>query len=274
VSGPTDPARYGSSAPVPDPFILLQLSDPHLGANWNGADPVRALAAAVETARSLHPPPDAVLVSGDLSEHATRDEYRQARELLAPLEAPLYVVAGNHDERGALRSAFELPGHDRDPIQYAADLGPMRLVVLDTTIPGVERGELDGDRLGWLDGELAREPTRPTVIAMHHPPIVTGIPAWDEIGLAPSDQRALGEVVQRNPQVLRIVAGHVHRAISGELGGRPVLAAPSTYLQAKLDLGLREIELADEPAGIAVHALIDGDLLSHIQPVRGGTPGD
>jgi 3',5'-cyclic AMP phosphodiesterase CpdA len=261
-------------APVAAPFLLVQLSDPHLGADWNGADPVRALAAAVETARSLRPPPDAVLVSGDLSEHATDDEYRQVRELLSPLAAPLYVIAGNHDERGALRRAFELPGRDREPIQYASDLGPMRLIVLDTTIPGAEGGELDGDRLAWLERELGREPTKPTVIAMHHPPIVTGIPAWDEIGLTRDDQRALAEIVEPHPQVRRLIAGHVHRTIAGELGGRPVLAAPSTYLQARLDLRLQEIELADEPAGIAVHALIDGELVSHIQPVaEGGRAG-
>jgi Icc protein len=251
---------------VAAPFLLVQLSDPHLGADWNGADPVRALAAAVDTVRALHPPPDAVLVSGDLSEHATDAEYRQVRELLAPLGAPLYVLAGNHDGRGTLRRAFELPGRDEEPIQYAADLGPMRLVALDTTLPGEERGELDAERLAWLDDELGRDREKPTVVAMHHPPIVTGIPAWDEIGLPPADQRALARIVERHPQVVRLVAGHVHRTISGELGGHPVLTAPSTYMQTRLDFELHRIELAEEPPGFAVHALLDGTLLSHIQP--------
>lgn len=107
---------------------------------------------------------------------------------------------------------------------------------------------------------------------MHHPPTVTGIPAWDEIGLPVADQRALGRIVARHPQVRRLIAGHVHRTISGELGSRAVLAAPSTYVQTRLDLELREIELAQEPAGFAVHALLDGNLLSHVQPVVTSRP--
>jgi Icc protein len=249
------------------PFLLAQLSDPHIGAEWADADPVAGLAAAVAAVRSMPAQPDAVLVSGDLADHATDGEYEQVRELLAPLQAPLYVLPGNHDDRGALRRHFGVPGADGEPVQYSVDLGPLRLVVLDTTRPGEDPGALDAERLGWLDAELAAAPEQPTLLAMHHPPLVTGVPAWDELGLPAADRRALGEVVGRHRQVRRIVAGHVHRMIAAELAGRAVLTIPSTYIQARLNLGSHEIELAAEPAGFALHPVLDGELISHVQPV-------
>jgi len=209
------------------------------------------------------------VVTGDLVEHRTDAEYERVRELLARLEAPLYVLPGNHDDRGGLSRHFGVPGADGEPVQYAVDLGPLRLVALDTTIPGEDPGALDAERLVWLDAELRRARQQPTLVAMHHPPLVTGIPVFDEIGLPDADRRALGEVIARHPQVRRLVAGHVHRTIAGDLAGRPVLIAPSTYVQTRLDFEAQTIALTGEPAGFVVHALLDGEVVSHVQPVGG-----
>jgi 3',5'-cyclic-AMP phosphodiesterase len=214
------------------------------------------------------PSPDAVLISGDLAEHGAADEYERVAELAGRLEAPLHVLAGNHDDRAALRRNFGLPGMDAEPVQYAADLGPLRLVVLDSTRPGEDPGELDAGRLAWLEATLAAGPDVPTLLALHHPPVAIGIPAFDAIGLPADDRRALGEVVRAHPQVHRIVAGHVHRTVYAELGGRSVLAAPSTYVQARLDFGAEEIRFSDDPAGFVVHVWLDGELVSHVQAVR------
>lgn len=250
------------------PFLLAQLSDPHIGADWAGADPAARFAAAVETVLAMSQQPDAVLVSGDLADHATDLEYEYVRELLAPLQAPLYVLPGNHDDRSVLRRHFALPGDGAEPVQYSIDLGPVRLVVLDTTRPGEDPGELDAERLDWLETELAAAPAIPTVVAMHHPPLLTGVQAWDELALPDADRRGLGAVIERHRQVRRLVAGHLHRVMAGELAGRGVLAVPSTYVQGRLDFRARDIELADEPAGFAVHAIVDGSVVSHIQPVH------
>ena len=250
------------------PFLLVQLSDLHVGADWGGGDSVAMLAAAVESVRAVEPNPDAVLISGDLADHAVDIEYDQVRELLAPLDAPLYVLPGNHDDRLALRRHFDVPGADGQPVQYAADLGPLRLVVLDSTRTGEDRGELDADRLAWLEATLAAAPDTPTLVALHHPPLATGIPGFDRIGLPEADRRALGRVIEGHRQVRRIVAGHMHRAVSAELGGRSVLAVPSTYVQARLDFRVEEVGLSAEPSGFAVHAMLDGELVSHVQPVQ------
>lgn len=251
------------------PFLLIQLSDPHIGASWAEGDPVARLAAAIDGVLALGVSPNAVLLSGDLADHAADDEYDQLRALLQRIDAPSYALPGNHDDRDALHRHFGVPGASGEPVRYDVDLGPLRLVALDTTIPGEDGGALDDDQLGWLDETLAAAPDVPAVVAMHHPPFVMGIPPWDAIGLRPADRERLGDVLGRHANVERVVAGHVHRAIATELAGRPVMSVPSTYVQGLLDFRATELALSDDPPGFAVHALVEGRLLSHVQPVRG-----
>jgi hypothetical protein len=98
---------------------------------------------------------------------------------------------------------------------------------------------------------------------------VTGVPIWDELGLAADGRRGLADVLARHPQVQRVVAGHLHRTMTGTLASRAVVSVPSTYVQGRLDFDARTFELANEPPGFALHALVDGQLVSHIQPVGG-----
>jgi 3',5'-cyclic AMP phosphodiesterase CpdA len=241
--------------------VLVQLSDPHLQVGGDDRGAARALEAAVAAVLALRPAPDAVLVSGDLGDAGTPDEYARARELLAPLPMPVHVLPGNHDDPDALAAAFGA----RAP--YAAAVGALRLVVCDTTVPGRMEGSLDRERRRWLEAELEAARGGPVIVAMHHPPLLTGIPVLDDIGLPPQDRAALGELLARSPQVRRVVAGHVHRTAFAQLGGCGVVTAPSTNLQARLELGARAFDFRPEPAGLLVHAELEGELVTHVQPV-------
>lgn len=256
-----------SRTPGPsDRLLLVQLSDTHVGADWGVGDPIAGLRSSVDAVLDLPQAPDAVLVSGDLVENRTDEEYERFLELVAPLDAPLHVLPGNHDDRSVLRRHFGLAGSGDDPVQYAVDLGPLRLIALDSTRPGEDAGALDPRRLDWLDTELRAHPDTPTLIAMHHPPLWTGIPALDRMGLPDADRRALAEVLASHGQVARLVAGHLHRTMVGQVGGRPVLVVPSTFAQMRLDFDMESLALVDG-AAFAVHALRDGELVSHVQPV-------
>ena len=249
------------------PYLLLQISDTHLGADWEGVDPDESVLRAVEAILALDDRPDALLVSGDLTQNGTPEEYARLRELLAPLDLEPHVLPGNHDLRGPLREAFGLPGEGEEPVSHVVDLGPLRLVCLDSIVPGAEGGALDEGRTGWLDAALAEEPRKPTVLAMHHPPLRSEMPGFERIALAAAGREELAGVLDRHPQVLRIVAGHVHRTIVAELAGRAVVTVPSTYLQAALDFSTERITMAPDPPGFAIHTFHDGTLATHIQPI-------
>jgi 3',5'-cyclic-AMP phosphodiesterase len=249
------------------PYLLLQISDTHLGADWEGVDPDACLRRAVEAILALGERPDALLVSGDLTQNGKPAEYARLIELLAPIGLEPHVLPGNHDLRAPLRAAFGLPGEGEEPVSHVVDLGPLRLVCLDSIVPGVDGGALDEGRLEWLETALAADPERPTVLAMHHPPLRSEMPGFERIGLADEARQALADVLERNPQVLRVLAGHVHRAILAELAGRAVLTVPSTYLQAALDFRTTGIAMRPDPPGFALHAFADGRLVSHLQAI-------
>lgn len=234
--------------------MLVQISDPHLRTGPDDQGAAAALAAAVERIRALPDQPDAVLVSGDVADSGAEAEYALARELLAPLPMPVHLIAGNHDR---------LP----ERTQYAVRCGDLRLVACDTSVPGQDGGRLDVD---WLAERLAENPRAPTVVAMHHHPAPIGIPVADEIGLPDADRAALAELLRRSPHVRRVVAGHVHRVSQTMLGGCPVVTCTSTNIQFALDLGATTLEPTREPPSLLVHVLVDGELVTHLQPIEPG----
>lgn len=249
------------------PFIVVQLSDSHIGANWTRGDPAARWWAAIESVAGLDDRADAVLVSGDLAEHGADGEYAIVSSALEALDVPTYVLPGNHDDRAALRAHFGLGGDAEEPVRYAVEAGAIRIAVLDTTKPGQDSGQLEGDQLDWLDAELSDAPDRTTLLAMHHPPFATGMRAWDAIGLDPADRAALSDVIRRHPNVVRIVSGHVHCPLTAELAGCVAITAPSTYVQARPSFESDELHLFDESAAFAVHAVRGDDVVSYVQPV-------
>jgi Icc protein len=245
------------------PAQLAHITDPHVGDD----ESARALADAVRAVAALDPAPDAVLLSGDLVDDPTPEAYERVRDLLAPLPMPVRVLAGNHDDRDRLRACFDgAPGGAGDPYQYVTRVGPWRLIACDSTVPGQIPGSLDGGRLDWLEAQLDEDRETPAIVAMHHPPLLTGIAEFDELGFAAEEIDALGDLIARHPQVQRIVCGHVHRTIVGNLAGRPIFVAPSVYLQALLDIGGR-MALVREPPGFGLHVEVDGGVTSHVQPI-------
>ena len=264
-------------------MILAQLSDPHIVAPGRlfrcpvqgaAADAERVyvefdtapyLARAVAAVNALVPRPDVAVVTGDLVDHGEPEEYAQLRALLARLAMPVYVIPGNHDAREPLREAFRGDGYlpTEGYLHYTVEDCPLRLVALDTLIPGKHGGSLDAERLEWLDAALAAQPERPTAILMHHPPFATGITYMDGYGL--DNTAGLAAVVARHKQVERILCGHLHRAIDRRFAGTIAGTAPSTAHQIRLNLvpDVR-ISFVFEPPGYQLHMWsADAGLVTH-----------
>lgn len=226
-------------------MLLAQISDPHLRtdrrATYGIVDTVTMFERCIAQLSALPRRPDAIVLTGDLAHAGEADEYGLLREIIDPLGIPYYAITGNHDDRDAMRRAFpdqpwlqdrrDAPG---GYLQYAVDHGPLRIVGLDTLVPGRSGGALCGDRIAWLDRTLAAAPDRPTVVLMHHPPFATHISRFDRGRIA--EASGLAPVIGRHPQVVRILCGHLHRPIQANYAGTLASTCPSPAHQTALDL--------------------------------------
>lgn len=227
---------------------LVQITDTHIREPgrlaYNQVDTAAGLRITIDAVLALRQKPDAVVVTGDLVDFGRPAEYARLRELLAPLTMPVYLMPGNHDDRDRLREAFpEQPwlapamrtAEGAAPIQYAARIGPLHLLTLDTVEPGQSHGELCDGRLDWLEAELQKRVGEPVIVAMHHPPFTTLIGHMDKIGLMSGIDR-LGSILARHPNVERVICGHLHRSIDVRFGGTIASTCPGPAHQVTLDL--------------------------------------
>jgi 3',5'-cyclic AMP phosphodiesterase CpdA len=221
-------------------MLIAQLTDLHVrpvGVAANRVSETNMLTErACRVAAALRPRPGAVILTGDLTECGLPAEYENLAAILRrALPLPVYVIPGNHDRRDNFRRLLaHLPGVTADPVyvQYAVEDLPVRLVMLDTVVFGAGHGELSDGQLEWLDATLAAQPAKPTLIGMHHPPFATGIPHMDKIALLGADR--FRAVVARHRQVERIVCGHHHRPITGQVAHAVATISPSVAHQVEL----------------------------------------
>jgi 3',5'-cyclic AMP phosphodiesterase CpdA len=192
------------------------------------------------------------------------------------VEIPLHFGLGNHDRRQALRDCFpSIPADQNGFIQYAVDIGGIRVVMCDTVEEGQDGGAFCEKRAQWLQHALEDAPHTPTILALHHPPIPIFIPWMDDARDAPWLTR-LAATLSGKRQILTLAAGHMHRAYHGMFAGQLVSVSPATSVQLTLDLSPvdlyqpdgREI-LTEEPPGFSLFAW-DGRALS----VHVGVAGD
>lgn len=206
-------------------FVLAQISDPHVRADDDGAA-ARQLRKALQQARDYRA--NAILLTGDLVNDEREDEYAVLAEAIAGVETPLFLMPGNHDQRDRIRARF--PEHAYLPrsgfLSFAIDDFPVRLVCVDQIVPGETHGLLTLEGADWLDEALSAAPDKPTVVALHHPPVQTHDLLFDTIGLR--DAGLFASVVSRHRQVVRVICGHHHRVALGQIAHAPVIIAPST----------------------------------------------
>jgi len=246
------------------PFIIAHLSDLHIKAggklSYKKVDTQGALRAAINTLNRLTPRPNVLVITGDLVDFGHDDEYQTLRQALAALTMPYFVILGNHDDRQALRRAFG--DHDyltrqSGFIQWAVNEYPVRLIGLDSTVPGASHGELCQQRLTWLDEQLALEPEKPTLVMLHHPPFISGIEHMDLQRLA--KVQGLAAVIQCHPQVERVLCGHVHRTIQSRFAGTLACSAPGASHQVAFELSPgAPAHFVLEPAGFLIHRWAPG----------------
>jgi Icc protein len=253
----------------PKPVLIAQISDLHIkppdSLAYGRVDTAKALQRCVAALNEFAPRPDLVVISGDLADTPTAEEYEHLKRLLAPLELPFVGIPGNHDSRELMRAAFPLAPYasSSGPLNQCVETGGLDLVLLDSSVPGQPHGELDAPTLQWLDATLAASPDRPALMFLHHPPFRTGIWHMDRQNLRNADE--LAPIVRRHRRVQLIATGHVHRATLAMFAGVPTTICPAPNHAVDLDLAqLREPSFKVEPPAFHLHSWFPGERFGRI----------
>jgi len=253
---------------------IIQISDPHIVPKgelaYGQVETSAPLKSCVETINRILPnigPIDMAIVSGDLTDFGTTEEYQRFRDIMEPLEIPYRVIPGNHDNVSEMRTNFSdqewMP--KSGPINWTAEFTDLALIALDTNVAGQDYGNLSDKSLGYLQDILADLRKKPVIVAIHHPPILTGMETMDKHNLRDSGkfQTILSEYLGE----LKLVCGHMHRNITASFGSVICQIAPGTSHATTMDL--REGAphcLTKEPGAFLLHEM-RGGIMTYSIPI-------
>jgi 3',5'-cyclic-AMP phosphodiesterase len=245
-------------------FVVL--SDLHLGPPGsvvNGLDTGARLGEAIEVIARDHADAAFVLLAGDLADRGAVAAYHHLRDRIASLPMPVHITLGNHDDRSAFLSVF---GPERDDplgrVSTAVDAGGHRIILLDTTEPGLVGGRLCQGRLDWLSARLDEARDRPVILVQHHHANPLSLPV-DEIILENAEDYLA--VLLRHPEVRQVIAGHVHLPTTAVWRGVPMTTLAGSHysvsphvpgvpgLQRQLEGPAQMAVVLAAPDGVTVH---------------------
>ncbi|WP_280234886.1 metallophosphoesterase [Nocardia cyriacigeorgica] len=250
-------------------ILVAQVSDTHFDLGPRNVERAERVMAYLADLRRR---PDAILVTGDITDSGKPDQYAEARIALQA-DIPVYAIPGNHDDRAAFREVLLGEPPSTAPINRTHRVGPLTLALLDSSVPGEPGGRLTDDTYDWLRGVLAEAPVdAPILLALHHPPAHLFSPVVDEIALAEPER--LAEIVAGDDRVLGVLTGHAHSAATTTFAGKPLLIGPSTasVLGGEWELALPDhvMDYAPDPA-VALHVIDEKHrLTTHFRSVPMG----
>ena len=251
--------------------LLIHITDTHIVAPgevlYGDIDTGLHLREAVRNINAMRPAPAGVMFTGDLVETGDEESYAYFLELIKPLKMPAWVIPGNHDNPKIMLEVFAGTGcfpATQDGFQYAIDDLPFRILALNSHCSDTELPGFDEQRLSWLEDQLSNS-DKPVLIAIHHPPMKTGI---ELVEMGGSDwYQGLKQLLAEYPQVKLVICGHCHTDLSGRIGQVPVYMAPAN---SHLLIATRGLNIAPATLNRAgpptLHHFIDGDFLSGSHP--------
>lgn len=214
-------------------MLIAQITDSHIvaeGKHWL-SEPLtqihQRLARVISRINTLTQRPDVIVMTGDATEDGAEESYRYFKELLKPLEIPIYIIPGNHDRRELMRKAFSDSSYmpSNGYIQYAIENHAVRLIGLDTLVEGEDFGCICGERFDWLEKTFDQEREKPTLIFMHHPPVKVGVRLFDQMTCKVPE--GFEGLVRKRHNLIGLIAGHYHHLCVSTYAGKPCFLAPS-----------------------------------------------
>jgi 3',5'-cyclic-AMP phosphodiesterase len=251
--------------------VLVHMSDLHLVGRtpllYGAVDSQARLAQIFSELAGSGIRPDAIVITGDLADKGEPQAYEKLRAMTervaGQLGAQIIWVMGNHDSRPALRMVLLDESPDDGPLDCTYEVDGLRIITLDSTVPGYHHGEIRPSQLEWLARELSTPAKYGTVLAMHHPPV----PTVQEIAVLTElrDQQALEKVI-RNSDIRIILGGHQHYSAFGIFAGIPVSVASATSYTQDLNSPAGSIRGRDGAQGYSLVYLYEHTVLTSVVP--------
>ncbi|RJT39808.1 metallophosphoesterase [Rahnella woolbedingensis] len=241
-------------------MIIAQISDIHAAPENDNLTRLECALAWLDSVK-----PDVLVITGDLTDNDWRDGYTKISACLNSRTYPKFILPGNSDNRRVMRSVLHndlnADGEGDQAMHFVADMGEIRLIGLDATIPGASAASA-GEHIPWLEKALSAKGNTASMLFMHHHVFPSGIPPLDDIMCG--DAQKLGAFLRQNPQrPLAIATGHVHRPVAGTLAGIPAYICGSICPANPLWFGTVSVPPANDPPALMVHRFIDGSVVSH-----------
>lgn len=260
--------------PRPD-YVLLHISDTHLIGEdrplYGAVDADDKLRELLEQLTHSGLRPDAVVFTGDLTDEGEPEAYHKLRDLVGPfaaeLGAKLVWVMGNHDNRAELRRSLLDAMPSMEPVDQVHMIDGLRIIVLDTSVPGHHHGEIRTSQLVWLAEELATPAPDGTILALHHPPIPSVLDVAVTVELR--DQASLGRVV-KGSDIRAILAGHLHYSTNATFAGIPVSVASATCYTQDLTVAAGGTRGRDDAQGCNLVHVYQDTIVHSVIPLGGG----
>lgn len=254
--------------------VLWHLSDTHLvggGPLYGAVDATARLRQVLAEAEMSGIRPDAIVVTGDLADKGEPEAYAALRALVEPVAERLGALVvwamGNHDDRAGVRGALLDEPPSDSPVDRVDDLDGLRIVTLDTTVPGHHHGEVAPAQLEWLAGVLAEPAPHGTVLALHHPPVPSVLDLAVLVELR--DQHRLADVL-RGSDVRTVLAGHLHYSTTAMFAGIPVSVASATCYTQDLNVAAGGLRGRDGAQGFNLVHVYDDTIVHSVVPLGSG----
>jgi 3',5'-cyclic AMP phosphodiesterase CpdA len=260
-------------------MLVAQITDVHLGFAQGDPDELnrRRLDQVLRLLCAMTPRPDLLLMTGDLADVGDDDvSYARLREATAGLPFPVYFALGNHDDRAAFGRNFPETRSADGYVQYAIEGHALRILVLDTLEDGRHGGGFCETRAAWLRARLDEEPRRPTLVALHHPPVESGL-SWMSENPDSAWMKRLEAAASGRSNIVAFVAGHLHRPMITRFAGTLLAVCAASAPELALDLGTIDPEAPDgramiveEAPAFALHLWTGDRLLTHFATADDG----